>query len=110
MKENLKNQGVIFLLLILMIGVLFTGVYILVIDIFWLIKMFVLLSMIILSILLFVLMKRVNKKLVYIEKKETLEITDTVDTVTNKKRCPKCYNLYDGQICFVCGYEKENNA
>jgi hypothetical protein len=38
-----------------------------------------------------------------------------IKPVNNKIRCPKCYNPYDGDICFVCGYtnaadKKQNNG
>ena len=57
-------------------------------------------------------MKKLNKKLVYIEKpvKSDTEVIEEQSQNEKKIRCPKCYNLYDGEYCFVCGYKNENKA
>ena len=107
MKENLKNQLKIFLLLLAMMTAVMTGVLLIVIDIFWLIKIFVVIGVIILTAYIFICIKKINKKLVYIEPEQVVEVENN-NTGENKKRCPKCYNHYDGQYCFVCGYKKEN--
>jgi hypothetical protein len=106
MKENFKKQLLIFSLLIFMAILIILSVFVVVIDIFWLLKIFVCIASLLLSIYIFITLKKLNKQLVYIEKETFVE--PDVDTVNNKTRCPKCYNLYDGEICFVCGYTKVN--
>ena len=106
MKENLKKQLLIFLLLIFMAALVILSVFAVVSDIFWLLKTFVCIASIFLSIYIFITLKKLNGKLVYIEKDVVCE--PEVKTVDNKIRCPKCYNLYDGEFCFVCGYTKNN--
>ena len=112
MKNNIKNQLLILLLLLAFIATILVAVTLLVIDIFWLVKIFVLLASILLSFYIFVQIKKTNKKLVYIEK----PVEDKNETLVEenkpeqKIRCPKCYNFYDGEFCFVCGYKKENKA
>jgi predicted membrane protein len=108
MKENLKKQFLILLLLAFMASLIILSVFILVIDIFWLLKILVCITTILLSIYIFITIKKLNKQLVYIEKEIICE--KDVKPINNKIRCPKCYNLYDGEICFVCGYEKNNNT
>ena len=109
MKNNIKNQLLILLLLLGFIVTILVSVTILVIDIFWLIKVFVVLASILLSFYIFVQIKKTNKKLVYIEK-PTTETSEPLTQTEQKIRCPKCYNFYDGEYCFVCGYKKENKA
>ena len=109
MKNNIKNQLLILLLLLGFIVTILFSVTILVIDIFWLIKVFVVLASILLSFYIFVQIKKTNKKLVYIEK-PTTETSEPLTQTEQKIRCPKCYNFYDGEYCFVCGYKKENKA
>ena len=107
MKENLKKQLLILLLLMFMAALVFLSVFVVVIDVFWLLKIFVCIAGILLSLYIFIAIKKINKQLVYIEKESIVE--PNVSVVNNKVRCPKCYNLYDGEICFVCGYTKVNN-
>ena len=109
MKSNIKNQLLILLLLLTMMTTVFLCVLLMVVDIFWLIKVFVLLAAILLTFYIFVQIKKLNKKLVYIEKPAT-ETTEPLTQTEQKIRCPKCYNFYDGEYCFVCGYKKENKA
>ena len=110
MKENLKNQLLILLLLLTMVVSIFLCVLIVVVDIFWLIKICVVLATISFTIYIFMLIKKVNKRLVYIPKDEEKNIEEKVENESIKKRilCPKCYHPYDGEICFVCGYKKNN--
>ena len=111
MKENLKNQLLILLYLFITVTAVFLCVLLMVLDIFWLLKIVVVLATIALTIYLFIVIKKTNKKLVYIEKEVTSEEINTEKTNVKKIRCPKCYNDYDGDTCFVCGYKKnENNA
>ena len=107
MKENLKKQLLILLLLVFMAALVILSVFIVVIDIFWLLKIIACIAGILLSLYIFITIKKLNKQLVYSEKETIVE--SNVNTVNNKVRCPKCYNLYDGEICFVCGYTKTNN-
>jgi hypothetical protein len=107
--KNLKNQLLIFLYLILMIVAIFFAVYIVVVDIFWLLKICVILATISFTIYLFMLMNKTNKKLVYIPKEETKSEQNVKEVKTNKLLCPKCFNPYDGETCFVCGYNKGEN-
>ena len=107
MKANLKNQLLILLLLVFMAALVILSVFVVVIDIFWLLKIVVCIAGVLLSLYIFVTIKKLNKQLVYIEKETIVE--PNVSAVNNKVRCPKCYNLYDGEICFVCGYTKVNN-
>lgn len=108
MKQNLKNQLLILSLLLAMAITIFICVLIIVIDIFWIVKLFVLLASIVLTMYLFKIIKSINKKLVYIPKDERDIVEEKCQTKsTNKIRCPKCYNYYDGEFCFVCGYKKE---
>lgn len=107
--QNLKNQLLIFLYLFLMVVSIFFTVYIVVIDIFWLLKICVILVAISFTIYLFMLMKKTNKKLIYIPKEERVVEHNTKEVVTNKILCPKCFNLYDGEMCFVCGYQRNKN-
>lgn len=106
MKNNIKNQLIILLLLLAFIATILVAVTIVVIDIFWLIKVFVVLASILLSFYIFVQIKKTNKKLVYIEK-PTTETSEPLTQTEQKIRCPKCYNFYDGEYCFVCGYKNE---
>ena len=107
MKENLKKQLLILLLLVFMAALVILSVFVVVIDIFWLLKIVVCIAGVLLSLYIFITIKKINKQLVYIEKETIVDPNDS--TVNNKVRCPKCYNLYDGEICFVCGYTKNNN-
>ena len=113
MKENLKKQLLILLLLVFMASLIILSVFLIVIDIFWLLKILVFIVAVLLSVCIFISIKKLNKQLVYIEK----EVIDEpiIKPVNNKIRCPKCYNPYDGDICFVCGYtnaanKKQNNG
>ena len=106
---NLKNQILIFLYLVLMILSVFFAVYISVIEVYWLLKILVSLFTLTLTIYLFILMKKTNKKLVYVEKTAEIVEKDTKQVVTNKMLCPKCYHPYDGHICFICGYNTDEN-
>ena len=107
MKENLKKQLLILLLLVFMSALVILSVFVVVIDIFWLLKIVVCITTIVLSLYIFNTIKKINKQLVYIEKETVVE--PEIKTVNNKVRCTKCYNLYDGEICFVCGYTKVDN-
>lgn len=109
MKENLKKQLLIFLLLTLMAALVFGFVLSLVSDIFWVFK--VLISVITLGVtfFIFVLMRKLNKSLVYIEK-EVIKEPQVEQTKVKKLYCPKCYKPYDGIVCFACGYQKENQT
>ena len=107
MKENLKNQLFIFLVLLCMMALVFICTLLVVIDIFWVVKIFVVVATILLTFYLFVTIKKINKKLVYVEREDSVEIK-TINITEQKIRCPKCYNFYDGEYCFVCGYKKEN--
>ena len=110
MKENIKNQLLIFLLLVMMMfAVLLATLIVLVTNMHFVVKIFVVLATIMFTFYIFITMKKLNKKLVYIEKEEMKEI-ETLTTNEQKLRCPKCYNFYDGEFCFVCGYKKENKA
>ena len=109
MKENFKNQLKIFLLLLGMMATVIFGVLLVVLDIYFLIKILVIISVIILTAYIFIIIKKTNKKLIYIEPETTIEV-EKLSTTESKIRCPKCYNFYDGEYCFVCGYKKENKA
>ena len=110
MKENIKNQLLIFLLLIAMMLTIFTTVLIVSLDVFWLIKLVVVVLAIILTALIFIVMKNLNKKLVYIEKENTTVEEKIVKEPNRIKHiCPKCYKPYDGEECFACGYVKNEN-
>ena len=91
-----------------MAAIIILSVFVVVIDIFWLLKILVCIAAILLSIYIFITIKKLNKQLVYIEKETMCE--PDIKPANNKVRCPKCYNLYDGEICFVCGYTKNNNT
>lgn len=109
MKQNIKNQLLILLLLIAMMLIVFTGVLVISLSSNWIVNIIAIIAMILLTFFIFVLMKYLNKKLIYIEKevKEDIEVTTNAKT---KILCPKCHNLYDGEFCFVCGYERKNNG
>ena len=110
MKENIKNQLLIFLLLVtMMFTVLLATLIVLVTNMHFVVKILVVLAAIVFTFYIFITMKKINKKLVYIEKEEMKEI-ETLTTNEQKLRCPKCYNFYDGEFCFVCGYKNENKA
>ena len=93
MKENLKKQSLIFLLLLLMgIVVIFT-VFFLVIDIHWSVKVITPIVSIPTTFYLFMLITKLNKQLVYVEKTKEAEVVETVDKSNRAKHiCPKCYN------------------
>lgn len=66
------------------------------------------------SVASFTLISEVNKaylKTLSVEEKEkSINVKEPI--IKDKKRsprCPKCYKPYDGNICFYCGYSKENN-
>ena len=110
MKENIKNQLLIFLLLfVMMFTILLATLIVAVVDIHIVVKIAVVVVAIVFTFYLFITMKKLNKKLVYVEAKET-EVIETLSTTEQKIRCPKCYNFYDGEFCFVCGYKNENKA
>ena len=109
MKQNIKNQLLILLLLIAMMFVVFTGVLVISLSPNMIVNIIVIIAMILLTFFIFVLMKYLNKKLIYIEKEVKEEKNVTTNTKT-KILCPKCHNLYDGEFCFVCGYERKNNG
>ena len=68
MKQNIKNQLLILLLLIAMMFVVFTGVLVIALSPNWIVNIIVIIAMILLTFFIFVLMKYLNKKLIYIEK------------------------------------------
>ena len=109
--ENIKKQFAIFGLLLLMVIVVFTSVLILVMDINWIIKVLTIVLCLCVSAFIFVVIKKINKQLIYIEK--TIKEETENDLTKLKIRCPKCLNLYDNYVCLVCGYEnkqiKDNN-
>ena len=107
MKQNIKNQLLILLLLIAMMFVVFTGVLVISLSPNMIVNIIVIIAMISLTFFIFVLMKYLNKKLIYIEKEVKEEKNVTTKT---KILCPKCHNPYDGEFCFVCGYERKNNG
>lgn len=110
MKENIKNQLLILLLLVtMMFAVLLATLIVLVTNMHFVVKILLVLATIMFTFYIFVTMKKINKKLVYIEPKQE-ETIETLSTTEQKTRCPKCYNFYDGEFCFVCGYKKENKA
>lgn len=110
MKQNIKNQLLILLLLfVMMFTILLATLIVAVVDIHIVVKIAVVVASIVLTFYIFVLIKKINKKLVYIEKENTVEV-ETLTPTEQKIRCPKCYNYYDGEYCFVCGYKKENKA
>jgi uncharacterized membrane protein len=109
MKQNIKNQLLILLLLIAMMFVVFTGVLVISLSPNMIVNIIVIIAMILLTFFIFVLMKYLNKKLIYIEKEVKEEKNVTTNTKT-KILCPKCHNPYDGEFCFVCGYERKNNG
>ena len=109
MKQNIKNQLLILLLLIAMMFVVFTGVLVISLSPNMIVNVIVIIAMILLTFFIFVLMKYINKKLIYIEKEVTEEKNVTTNTKT-KILCPKWHNPYDGEVCFVCGYERKNNG
>lgn len=109
MKQNIKNQLLILLLLIAMMFVVFTGVLVISLSPNMIVNIIVIIAMILLTFFIFVLMKYLNKKLIYIEKEVKEEKNVTTNTKT-KTLCPKCHNPYDGEFCFVCGYERKNNG
>ena len=109
MKQNIKNQLLILLLLIAMMFVVFTGVLVISLSPNMIVNIIVIIAMISLTFFIFVLMKYLNKKLIYIEK----EVKEEKNVTTNTKAkilCPKCHNPYDGEFCFICGYERKNNG
>lgn len=109
MKQNIKNQLLILLLLIAMMFVVFTGVLVISLSPNMIVNVIVIIAMILLTFFIFVLMKYINKKLIYIEKEVKEEKNVTTSTKT-KILCPKCHNHYDGEFCFICGYERKNNG
>ena len=110
MKENFKKQIAIFALLVLMAAIVFVSSLLLALNIHWSIKISTFLSIVIISYVIFLLINKLNKQLVYIEKEEVVVEEKTV-VETNKKKilCPKCYHPYDGDICFVCGFQRNEN-
>ena len=68
MKQNIKNQLLILLLLIAMMFVVFTGVLVISLSPNMIVNIIVIIAMILLRFFIFVLMKYLNKKLIYIEK------------------------------------------
>ena len=96
MIKNLKYQILIFLLLIGMVGCVFlaTGIWVTNLDL--VLKIIFTVASVLLTFCIFIGIRKLNMKLIHIEKKEKEE----------KIRCPKCYNDYDGVECLVCGYKK----
>ena len=64
MKENLKKQLLILLLLVFMAALVILSVFIVVIDIFWLLKIVVCIAGVLLSLYIFITIKKLNKQLV----------------------------------------------
>ena len=94
--KNLKFQLLIFLLLLAMAACVFVGMFIWITDIYLAFKILFTIAAILLTLFIFIGLRKLNMKLVYIEKKQK----------EDKIRCPKCYNDYDGVECLVCGYKK----
>ena len=110
MKENFKKQLAIFGLLLLMAVVVFTAILLLVLKVHWSIKLVVFIASIVVTYYIFIVINKLNKQLVYI-KKDVVEVEEKKVVETNKKKilCPKCYHPYDGEICFVCGFNRNEN-
>ena len=110
MKDNFKKQLAIFALLILMAFVVFISMYILVIDTYIVLKIFTLIISIVATFTIFVMIKKINKQLVYIAKEDkVIEEKKVVEIQKKKILCPKCYNQYNGNCCFVCGYNTDKS-
>ena len=110
MRENIKKQSLIFLLLLLMATIVIFAVFFLVIDIHWIVKVITPVIAIPLTFYLFVLITKLNKQLVYVEKIKEVECEEVADKSNRVKHiCPKCFKPYDGDVCFVCGYTKPEN-
>ena len=73
MKQNIKNQLLILLLLITMMFVVFTGVLVISLSPNMIVNIIIIIAMILLTFFIFILMKYLNKKLIYNHKKLTLE-------------------------------------
>lgn len=110
MKENFKKQLLISLLLLLMATVVIFAVFFMTIDIHWSVKVIAPVIVIPFTFYLFVLITKLNKQLVYVEKTKEVECEEVVDKSNKAKHiCPKCFKPYDGDVCFVCGYKKPEN-
>ena len=110
MKENFKKQLGIFGLLLLMAVIVFIAILLLVLNIHWSIKLLVFITSVVATYYIFIVINKLNKQLVYIEK-EVVEAEEKKVVETNKKKilCPKCYHPYDGEICFICGFNRNEN-
>ena len=109
--KNLKNQILIFLLLIAILTSIIFAVVITYSKAFWVVKVCVDLFVILFTVYLFWLIQKLNKKLIYIPKNQETIKSSVSSNPKQKLLCPKCHHPYDGEICFVCGYDRnENNA
>lgn len=110
MKENFKKQFAILCLLLLMAIIVFTSILLLVLNMHWSIKVISSVLCIVSTFFIFVLIKKINKKLVYVER-ENVKVEETKAVEIHKKKilCPKCFNQYNGVTCFICGFNRDEN-
>ena len=68
-------------------------------------------SGILFTIVIFKVMTRINNNYLKNIVTECDELVPEVKEEKPKKLmlCPKCYQAFDGNICFHCGYNKEDN-
>ena len=105
MKKNIKNQVLIFLLLLAMVVLVFICTLLVVINMLCVFKIYVVIMTILSTFYIFTIIKKLNKKLVYEEKENNIQ-TEMFEVPERKLLCPRCHNFYDGKICFVCGLRR----
>lgn len=109
----MKRVMYVLLLFLGMVATVFACVRLCVSDVFWLLKICVVLAGIALSAFLFIMISKINKA--YLESIPQNEKEETAEEETNKEEystkhvlCPKCHKPFDEIYCFHCGYEVKN--
>lgn len=104
----------IVILLIVMILSISFGMIVLFFDIHIAFKVLLVFLSFFLSIASFTFISEINKEYLktvsVVKKDEPIKVKEVITKDKKRSlRCPRCYKPYDGDICFYCGYSKENN-
>lgn len=98
-------------LLLSMITIISLCVFLWTTKVYVVIKIIVSILGIITSLIIFKIITKINNNYInQIDKKED-NLVPEVKEETPKKLilCPKCYQAFDGEVCFHCGYIKTEN-